>query len=196
MPPGLWWDEATQGLDARELLHGQFRLFYPSALGKEPLYIYLTAPFAAAWYGAPFAVRIAGALLSILMVPTLYATGRAMFIDRPQAGVWAGVTAALLWTTNFWAQSISRIGFQVNAFPLMLTVAVLAWLNYVRRPGKRRAVTFGVSAGLVRQTSFRNGGRLRIAPRRARHDWSVRRPSGRAARGCRPRSASLSKPHA
>ncbi len=152
VPPGLWWDEATQGLDAAELLHGVFRIFYTSALGKEPLYIYLTAPFAAAWFGAPFAVRLAGALLSVLMVPALFACGRALFFEHPRAGAWAGLAAAILWTTNFWAQSISRIGFQVNAFPLVLTVAVLAWLNYARRPDARRSLTFGALAGLTLYT--------------------------------------------
>ena len=149
IPPGLWWDEATQGLDAAELLAGHFRVFYPSALGKEPLYVYLTAPFAAAWFGSPFAVRLAGALLSTLMVPALYATGRALFAHDANAGAWAGLTAAILWGTNFWAQSISRIGFQVNAFPLLLTVAVLTWLNYTHRPIKGRALTFGIVAGLT-----------------------------------------------
>ncbi len=152
IPPSLWWDEATQGLDAAELLSGHFRIFYPSALGKEPLYIYLTAPFVAAWPGSPFAVRLAGALLSALMVPALYATGRALFIRHPTAGTWAGLTAAILWGTNFWAQSISRIGFQVNAFPLLLTVAVLTWLNYTHRPDRRRALTFGIVAGLTLYT--------------------------------------------
>jgi len=152
VPPGLWWDEATQGLDAAELLTGHFRVFYPSALGKEPLYIYLTAPFVAAWPGSPFAVRLAGALLSVLMVPALYAAGRALFVDQPAAGTWAGLTAAILWGTNFWAQSISRIGFQVNAFPLMLTVAVLTWLNYTHRPTRKRALIFGIVAGLTLYT--------------------------------------------
>ena len=160
IPPGLWWDEATQGLDAAELLTGRFRVFYPSALGKEPLYIYLTAPFVAAWPGSPFAVRLAGAVLSVLMVPTLYATGRALFVHQPAAGTWAGLTAAILWGTNFWAQSISRIGFQVNAFPLMLTVAVLTWLNYTHRPTRRRALTFGIVAGLTLYTYLA----ARIAP--------------------------------
>src|SRR5450759_4970912 len=72
IPPWLWWDEATQGVDARELLHGHFQVFFPSALGKEPLYVYLTTPFVAAWDGHPAAVRLAGALLGALMIPVLY----------------------------------------------------------------------------------------------------------------------------
>jgi 4-amino-4-deoxy-L-arabinose transferase-like glycosyltransferase len=151
-PPWLWWDEATQGLDARSVLGGQFRVFFPSAMGKEPLYIYLTTPFVAAWDGQPFAVRLAGALLGALMVPALYAAGRALWPKRPTVGLWSGVIAAGLWTVNFWPQSINRIGFQVNPFPLILTVAVIGWLNYTRRPTRRRAMVFGLLAGLTLTT--------------------------------------------
>ena len=152
VPPWLWWDEATQGLDTRALLAGQFRVFFPSAMGKEPLYIYLTAPFVAAWDGEPAAVRIAGALTGVLMIPTLYYAARALWPRRPTLGVWAGVAAAGFWATNFWPQSINRIGFQVNPFPLILALAVIAWLNYTRRPTRRRARIFGALAGLTLTT--------------------------------------------
>ncbi len=152
LPPWLWWDEATQGLDARTLLQGHFRVFFPSALGKEPLYIYLTTPFVAAWDGQPFAVRVAGALLGALMVPTLYCAGRALWPKRPAFGLWAGVAAAGFWATNFWPQSINRIGFQVNPFPLIFTLAVVTWQNYVRKPTRRRAIIFGLLAGLTLTT--------------------------------------------
>jgi 4-amino-4-deoxy-L-arabinose transferase-like glycosyltransferase len=152
VPPWLWWDEATQGLDARALLAGQFRVFFPSAMGKEPLYIYLTVPFVAAWDGEPAAVRIAGALTGALMIPTLYYAARALWPRRPVLGMWTGVAAAGLWTTNFWPQSINRIGFQVNPFPLILALAVIAWLNYTRRPTRRRALVFGALAGLTLTT--------------------------------------------
>ena len=136
----------------RSLLNGQFRVFFPSAMGKEPLYIYLTTPFVAAWDGEPFAVRLAGALLGALMVPALYAAGRALWPARPTIGLWSGVIAAGLWTVNFWPQSINRIGFQVNPFPLILTLAVIGWLNYTRRPTRRRAIFFGLMAGLTLTT--------------------------------------------
>jgi hypothetical protein len=152
VPPYLWWDEATQGLDARALLAGQFRVFFPSAMGKEPLYIYLTTPFVAAWDGQVAAVRIAGALSGALMVPVLYYAARALWPRRPTLGVWAGVAAAGFWAANFWPQSINRIGFQVNPFPLILALAVIAWLNYTRRPTRRRAFFFGALAGLTLTT--------------------------------------------
>ncbi|MBI3957898.1 MAG: hypothetical protein HY328_03735 [Chloroflexi bacterium] len=152
VPPWLWWDEATQGLDARSLLGGHFRIFFPSAMGKEPLYIYLTTPFVAVWDGQPMAVRLTGALSGALMVPSLYYAARSLWPRQPAFGLWAGVAAAGFWATNFWPQSINRIGFQVNPFPLLLTLAVIAWLNYTRRPSRTRALTFGALAGLTLMT--------------------------------------------
>ncbi len=149
IPPWLWWDEATQGVDARELLHGHFQVFFPSALGKEPLYVYLTTPFVAAWDGHPAAVRLAGALLGALMIPVIYLAGRALWRDHREVGLWAAIAAAGLWMTNYWPQSINRIGFQVNAFPIMLTLAVVAWLNWTHRPLRGRALVFGLTAGLT-----------------------------------------------
>jgi 4-amino-4-deoxy-L-arabinose transferase-like glycosyltransferase len=152
IPPWLWADEAAQGLNARDLLAGRLQAFFPRGMGQEPLYAYLTAPFVAAWDGQPFAVRIVGALLSVLMVPALYLAARALWRDRPYAGVWAGVAAAGLWAVNFWPQSMGRIGFQVNTLPLVLTLAVVSWLCYTENPSRRRAITFGLLAGLTLAT--------------------------------------------
>ena len=44
---------------------------------------------------------------------------------------------------------MNRIGFQVNPFPVLLTLAVLTWLNWTHRPTRRRALVFGLTAGLT-----------------------------------------------
>ena len=148
LPPHLWWDEATQGLDARDLLQGRFQIFFPRAEGKEPLYIYLTAPLVAVWDGEPFATRLAGALLGMLMVPVIFFTARSLWFDDDR-GEWVGLIAAAFWMTSYWALSMNRLGFQVNALPLILTLAVLTWTNWSRRPNRRRAILFGLCAGLT-----------------------------------------------
>ncbi len=151
-PPGLWWDEAGQGLDARELLSGDFQVFFPRSSGKEPLYIYLTVPFVALWDGEPIAVRLAAALMGALTVPALFLAGKALWREDPRKGLWSGLIAAALWTINYWPQSIDRIGFRVNTLVPLLTLAVVAWLNWTHRPTRRRAVTFGILAGLTLTT--------------------------------------------
>lgn len=152
IPPWLWFDEAGNGLDARELLHGQFRLFFPRSLGKEPLYNYLITPFVAALDGANMAVRLPATLLGTLMIPTLYAAGRALWPEDRRWGTITGLTAAAFWAVNYWPQSINRISFRANTLPLMLTLAVVAWLVWTHRPDRRRAAAFGALAALTLYT--------------------------------------------
>jgi len=152
VPPGIFYDEAGQGLDARDLLHGKFRVFFPRSMGKEPFYVYLATPFVAVWDRTPFAVRVPGALLGTLTVVALYLAARALWRDRPRDALWVGLTSAALWASNYWPQSINRLGFRVNSLPLVLTLALVAWLNWTHRPTRRRAVTFGVLAGLTLTT--------------------------------------------
>lgn len=152
IPPWPWFDEAGNGLDARELLHGQFRFFFPRSLGKEPLYNYLITPFVAVWDGTTFAVRLPAALVGTLMIPALYAAGRALWTEERHSGIVAGLTAAAFWAVNYWPQSINRISFRANTLPLILTLAVVAWLVWTHRPDRRRAVTFGALAALTLYT--------------------------------------------
>lgn len=152
IPPWLWFDEAGNGLDARELLHGQFQLFFPRSLGKEPLYNYLITPFVAAWDGTALAVRLPAALLGTLMIPTLYIAGRALWREARRQGTVAGLAAAGLWAINYWPQSVNRIGLRVNTLPLLLTLAIVAWLLWTRRPDRRRAMFFGALAALTLYT--------------------------------------------
>ena len=152
VPPWLWFDEAGNGLDARELLHGQFRLFFPRSLGKEPLYNYLITPFVAAWDGTALAVRLPAALLGALMIPALYIAGRTLWQDNRRQGTVAGLAAAGLWAINYWPQSVNRIGLRVNTLPLLLTLAIVAWLLWTRRPDRRRAMFFGALAALTLYT--------------------------------------------
>ena len=147
VPPNLYYDEAGQGLDARDLLHGEVRAFFPRSMGKEPLYIYLTVPFVAAADTQPVAVRVAAALLGALTVYALYLAGRSLWADAPTTGRWVGLVAAALWVVNYWPQSVNRLGFRVNTLPLLLTLAVVAWANWVRRPTRGRGVFFGFLAG-------------------------------------------------
>ncbi|MGB1253205.1 MAG: hypothetical protein ACPG8W_21510, partial [Candidatus Promineifilaceae bacterium] len=43
LPPGLYSDEAFNGLDALSILNGQHALFFEANNGREPFYIYLTS---------------------------------------------------------------------------------------------------------------------------------------------------------
>ena len=61
IPPGLFRDEAHNGLDALKVLQGDHALFFPANNGREPFYIYLTALAVALFGQTTFAVRAAAA---------------------------------------------------------------------------------------------------------------------------------------
>lgn len=152
VPPGLFGDEAQSGVDVQAWLRGQSTQLFPHHLGGEVLYGYLSVPFIALWDGTPLGIRLVAALAGVLMIPALFGAGRALWQDRPRLGVLVGLIAAALWMVNYWPQSVNRIGFQVNTQPLMLTLAVVAWLSWTQRPSRWRAVTWGVLAALTLYT--------------------------------------------
>jgi hypothetical protein len=152
IPPGLFGDEAQAGIDVQAWLRGESAQLFPHHLGGETLYGYLSIPFVALWDGTPLAIRIISALMGALMIPALYLAGRALWRERPRMGTWAGLIAAALWMVTYWPQSVNRIGFQVNTQPLVVTLAVIAWLAWTYRPTRRRAVAFGILAALTLYT--------------------------------------------
>lgn len=150
IPPGLFGDEAQSGIDVQAWLQGQSTQLFPHHLGGETLLGYLSVPFIALPpAGSPWAIRIVAALMGVAMVPALFLAGVALWRERPELGRAAGLIAASLWVVNYWPQSVNRIGFQVNTQPFILTLAVIAWLNWSYCPIRSRAVLFGLLAGLT-----------------------------------------------
>src|SRR3990172_58553 len=61
-PPGLNFDEAVYGLMAQEISAGARPVFFPSFVGREPLYMYLIALVYQFTGVNVFALRLAAAL--------------------------------------------------------------------------------------------------------------------------------------
>ena len=119
VPPGLYHDEAFNGLDALGVLAGVRPLFFEANNGREPLFIYLIAPSIALLGRSPLAIRMVSALLGTLTVPAAYGMAEALF-DRRVGLLTAVVTAIALWPIN-----LSRVGFRAVAMPLL--VALTLW---------------------------------------------------------------------
>lgn len=128
LPPGLYRDEAFNGLDALGVLGGRFPLFFEANNGREPLFIYLAATAVGILGRTPAALRLVSALVGTLTVPATYAMARAWF-DRRTA-----VLAALLCATTIWTVNLSRVAFRAVLLP-PLTAASLAllWIGLTRR---------------------------------------------------------------
>ncbi len=116
--PGLYRDEAYYGLDALNVLNGDFRLYFPANNGREPLFIYLVALSIKILGNTPLAIRLTSALIGIALIPATYALGRTIINRR------IGLLAAALVAFTFWPIALSRIGFRVGTLPVIVALSV------------------------------------------------------------------------
>jgi len=128
LPPGLYHDEAYNGLDALGVLRGETPLFFAANNGREPLFIYLAALGVGLLGPAPGALRVVSAVLGILTVPATYVLGRALFERR------VALLAAFLVATTVWTLNLSRVALRAVAAPPLAALALaLLWRGLERR---------------------------------------------------------------
>jgi len=168
LPPGLYHDEAYNGLDALALLHGEprplfhevweqvtfagkvdtlphgrFPLFFVGNYGREPLFYYLLALSLAVAGARPLAIRLVPALIGILVVPAVYWLARELLGgDDAARGRRVALLAALSVATWYWPVHFSRFGIRPMLLPL---VAALTFASLLRglRTGRRLAWAAG-----------------------------------------------------
>ncbi len=165
LPPGLYHDEAYNGLDALSLLSGEtfpqfyegwelyaqdahaerppvatpYPVFFEGNFGREPLHVYLMALSIWLAGATPFAVRAVPAAAGVLAVLTTFLAARAL-IPPDRRDRWAGVLtpilAALTLTILYPAVHFSRFGIRAMLFVPCATLAVYAFWRGWRAAGK------------------------------------------------------------
>jgi 4-amino-4-deoxy-L-arabinose transferase-like glycosyltransferase len=127
-PPGLYHDEAYNGLDALQVLQGQTPIFFEANNGREPLFIYLAAASIAALGRSPGALRLVSAIVGTLTVPAFYWLGRELYGRR------VATLAAVLATGTVWTLNLSRVAFRAVTMPPLQALALaLLWRGLSRR---------------------------------------------------------------
>jgi 4-amino-4-deoxy-L-arabinose transferase-like glycosyltransferase len=121
IPPGLYHDEAFNGLDALEVLEGRWPIYFAANNGREPLFIYLIAATIGLLGRTPGAVRLAAAISGTFTIPTTYLMARAWFNRR------VGLLSATILAIMLWHVHLSRIGFRAVTLPLTTSLAL--WLG-------------------------------------------------------------------
>ena len=154
LPPGLYRDEAFNGLDALNVLQGQHPIFFQANNGREPIYIYLTAAAVALFGQTAFAVRLAAALVGSLTILPVYLLGKSWF------GWLVGILAAWLWAITFWPVHLSRIGLRVILLAPLL--AFTFWLGTLAYRRQKNWIWF--AAGLIYGLSFYTYLAIRFTP--------------------------------
>lgn len=164
-PPGLWPDEAANGVDAlktlsecqsNELLNcvKAFKIFYPANNGREGLFINLQTISVAIFGSIALALRLVSAIIGILTVIGLYFLTRYIFNWRIAA------IASFFLAVSFWHVNFSRIGFRAIMLPF-----ILVWGFYFLWRGLRTShLKEFFIAGLIGGLGFYTYFSFRIVP--------------------------------
>jgi 4-amino-4-deoxy-L-arabinose transferase-like glycosyltransferase len=154
IPPGLYHDEAFNGLDGLSVLRGEWPIYFAANRGREPLFIYLIAATVNLLGRTPGALRLAAAVCGTLTIPATYLMAHAWFNRRL-----ALLSAAILATT-LWHVHLSRIGFRAVTLPLAM--ALVLWLGARAARSHRRRDW--LLAGLLYGLSFYAYLPVRVTP--------------------------------
>ncbi len=155
IPPGLWPDEAANGVDALKALDERdFRIFYPANNGREGLFINIQALSIGLFGPEPWALRLVSAIFGTLTVLGLYLLVRHMYDWRTAA------IASFFLSVSFWHVNFSRIGFRAIMLPF-----ILVWAFYFLWRGLRSGhLKEFFIAGLIGGIGFYTYFSFRIAP--------------------------------
>ena len=175
IPPGLFGDEATDGLDALDVLAGRGAIFFPANFGREGLHMWLVAGMFRLMDVTPLAIRLPSALAGIATALATYWLGRELVAFRglgtrdqefnehkrlPSQCSLVPLIAALYIATSYWHVHFSRFGIRGVFTPLLGALAFAAFWRAVNRANQRR----GESANQAsQQISKSANGKLQIA---------------------------------
>ena len=149
VPPGLWYDEAFNGLDSlRSVKTGNLRVFYEANGGREPLLIWLEIIPIALLGATPLALRIVPVVFGIATVPVVCMLVKEMFWEEERVH-WLALLAAAGLATSYWHVGLSRMGFRAVLFPFFFVLGTyFFWQGW--RTGKHRLFCVaGIIIGLT-----------------------------------------------
>lgn len=158
-PPGLWPDEAANGVDALKALDspppaGGFKIFYPANNGREGLFINIQAASIWLFGPEPLALRLVSAIFGVLTVLGLYLLAGYIYDWR------TGAIASFFLAVSFWHVNFSRIGFRAIMLPFILVWAFYFMWRGLRSSCLKEFFLAGVIGGIGFYTYFS----FRIAP--------------------------------
>lgn len=154
VPPGLWYDEAYNALDAEWMAKtGQIQPFVVGNNGREALLHLLMMVSISVLGPIPFAVRLVSTLAGVLTVPLMARFAGLLagpFVPERPLRRWFGVAAAGWLAVSWWHLQNSRSGLRPVLLPLLLIPALyflLRGYQCVRaEPAAGRTKSFGLFA--------------------------------------------------
>lgn len=114
-PPGIYPDEAVNGLDALSASEGNWEWFYTANNGREGLFMNLIAICFKLFGVSVFALKLPSIIFGTLAILGTYLLAKEVFRNER-----IGLISAFLTATSFWAINFSRIGFRAIMLPAIL----------------------------------------------------------------------------
>ncbi len=153
LPPGIWFDEAQTGLEARHILQSaEYTSIRDITVAKGPNLFYILTAWCLPLFGDNlWTLRLAPALTGVLSVLAVYGLGRYAF------GPMAGLAAAFFIAVGKWSINFSRYNMPNITVPLVCALVFWALLWAIR---ERRNLAYALAGltlglGLHLHTSFR-----------------------------------------
>ncbi len=153
LPSGVYPDEAMNGMDALIANRtGDYALFYPDNYGREGLFINIQALSIGLLGPTVPALKLPSVLFGALTILGVGLLARELFRSRS-----AGIIAAFLVATSYWAINFSRIGFRAIMMPFLLSFSFMLFFRGLRTrkffPFALSGILFGL--GLHTYVAFR-----------------------------------------
>lgn len=116
IPPGLYPDVAIYANDALDSLEKkEFKVFYPENNGREGFWMWILALFFKIFGISIFNIKLASALCGFFTVIGIYFLTKELFKNEKIA-----LFSSFFLSISFWHINLSRIGFRVITYPLLL----------------------------------------------------------------------------
>ena len=155
-PPGLWYDEAINGLDALSLHANPFQIFFTTEEHpREPMFMYIIAMVFLLVKPTIFTLRGVSVLIGAACVPALYGLVRIATQNKRFA-----LIAALLLLTSRWHIHHSRLALRGILVPLWLCLSFVAYFYAL----KKRRIIYYIIAGIIFGLGFYTHIAFRLAP--------------------------------
>ncbi len=155
-PPGVYPDEAVNGMDAATAeMTGHYQWFYPANNGREGLFMNLIA-FCFKFFGVSvLSLKLPSIIFGTLAIWGMYLLGKELFKKDS-----VGLIGAFLMAVSFYPLNFSRIAFRGILLPFVLVFAFYFLLRAVRTKKWLDFILAGAFFGLGIHTYIA----FRIAP--------------------------------
>lgn len=136
VPPGLWFDESFNGMEAMQMLKtNTWPVFIAGGQGREAIFFYLLALALSGLGQTIYAIRLAPALLGIVAVALMYRWARTLLTGALLSGKatapWAALIATAGLAVSFWYLTMNRVGYRANTLlPVLLITVLLFWRGW------------------------------------------------------------------